>query len=94
MKLPVARAGLGLAMAFLTSAALAAPVQPAATGLGAHARQGAALVERVVFQCVWVRGVRRCRWVQGVPRPEAYPTGSRDWWRAMEDWGRSGGSRR
>ena len=92
MKSLVAGVAAGLALSLLPVAAMAAPVSPAVSGLAADARAGS-FVERVVFQCVWVRGVRRCRWVQGVPRPESYRTGSPDWWRAMEDWGRSGNRR-
>jgi len=77
-------------------------LQPVAAGatsvtgvadLAAAARTGA-LVEKAVFHCVVVNGVRRCRWIQGPPRPEWYATGSPEWWRAMEDWGRAGAGRR
>ena len=93
MRSLVVGAWAALALSLLPAAAFAAPLPPVAAGLAAEARANSS-VERVVFQCVWVRGVRRCRWVQGVPRPEAYPTGSPEWWRAMQDWGRTGGGRR
>lgn len=93
MKSFVAAAAAAVALFVLPAAALAAPATSATIGLAGEARTHSS-VARVVFQCVWVRGVRRCRWVQGVPRPESYPTGSQEWWRAMNDWGRAGGSRR
>ena len=93
MKSLVVGAAAGLALSLLPAVAFAAPAPSAAAGLAAEARANSS-VERVVLECVWIRGVRRCRWVQGVPRPEAYPTGSQEWWRAMQDWGRAGGSRR
>jgi len=34
------------------------------------------------------------RYYSGPLRPEAYPTGSREWWQAMEQWGRAGAGRR
>jgi hypothetical protein len=60
----------------------------------AEQARGGALVEKTVFECVVIHGVRHCRWVQGLPRPEDYRTGSPEWWRAMEDWGRVGAGRR
>ena len=73
--------------------ASAAPSLAGAAPMGAEAREGS-LVEKTVVHCWWQRGVRRCRWVQGVPPPEAYRTGTAEWWRAMQDWGRTGGGRR
>ena len=81
----------GAALLSLQAVAVqAAPVAALAGGLPAEARTGS-FVQKTVFHCVTYRGKRRCRWVQGLPRPEAYPTGSTAWWRAMEDWGRTGG---
>jgi hypothetical protein len=74
-------------------AAQAAPAAPVAVPLASAAGSGS-MVEKTVFHCVVVNGVRRCRWVQGPPRPEWYTAGSPEWWRAMEDWGRAGAGRR
>jgi hypothetical protein len=84
--------GGAVLLSILTMPAMAAPGS-AVSGLAGEAR-GGSLVEPTVFTCSWYRGKRRCRWVQGLPRPEAYRTGTPEWWRAMEDWGRTGGFRR
>ncbi len=93
MKLLVVGAAAGLALSLLPAVAVAAPAPSLVAGLAAEARANSS-VERVALECIWSRGVRRCRLVQGLPRPEAYPTGSQAWWRAMQDWGRTGGGRR
>jgi len=93
MKLLMPALAGAMLLAVQPVAVQAGPAPAAAGPLAAEARAGS-FVEKAVFYCEWYRGKRRCRWVQGVPRPEAYPTGSAAWWRAMEDWGRTGGLRR
>jgi hypothetical protein len=93
MKLLLPALAGAMVLAVQPAPASAAPSLAGGSPLAAGVR-AESLVQKTVFQC-WVhRGVRRCRWVQGVPRPEAYRTGSPEWWRAMEDWGRTGGFRR
>jgi hypothetical protein len=90
-----ARRGIaGVAMLVIMPAlASAAPVGTAAGEL-ARAGRTASAVEKAALYCRWHRGVRYCTWGAILP-PEAYPTGSAEWWRAMEAWGRTGnGGRR
>jgi hypothetical protein len=65
----------------------------------------ASIVDKVASRCWWRGGRRYCaRWrgpprvygygyYYGRPRPEAFPTGSSAWWRAMDYEGRGGHGR-
>jgi hypothetical protein len=96
-------AGVAVLVVMLPTAAGATPI--GATGASALAGdRPVQAVEQVAERyCRWRNGVRHCRWSgprvygyydrdyrYGNPRPEAYPTGSAAWWRAMERYGRTG----
>ena len=94
--------------ALLGAASLNANAAPASAASDMRsAVQQTSQVEKAAYRrCRWRNGVRRCAWVQtdpdayedgyyyyGRPRPEAYPTGSTAWWRAMDYEGRGGHGR-
>ena len=88
----------------LAAGSLGASAAPASTVANMQsAAQQMSPVDNVDYRrCRRVNGVKRCRWVEtddyefyvGRPRPEAFPTGSTAWWRAMDYEGRGGHSRR
>jgi hypothetical protein len=93
-------------IAFLGVASIAATAAPATSGshLRAMAQQNSVVDQVAYRQCCWRKGVKRCGWVDepgverygyyyGRPRPEAFPTGSTAWWRAMDSEGRGGHGR-
>lgn len=84
------------------ASAQAAPVGNAA-GMRT-ATPAASVVEKAAYRnCRWRNGARHCHrrgdgprvygYSYGRPRPEAFPTGSAAWWRAMDYEGRGGHGR-
>jgi hypothetical protein len=92
MRLTIALLGAAGALA------LAALPLEAAPAVDAAALRAEALVEAAAYRRCWVsEGRRQCRWVeeriggyQSQERPEAYATGSSQWWRAMDRESRGG----
>jgi len=91
--------------AMCSTASLAASAAPASnSGYVGSAAQHETVVEKAAHRrCWWREGRRYCRLVErrdygvdlyvGRPRPEAFPTGSTAWWRAMDYEGRGGHGR-
>ena len=91
----------------LGAASVAASAAPASNAADIRsANQQISAVEKAADRrCWWRNGVRRCAWNRsrprvygygyyyGRPRPEAFPTGSTAWWRAMDYEGRGGHGR-
>jgi len=83
-----------------TASVNAAPAS--STALMKRTVQQASVVDQVAYRCWWQDGERFCGrrgprgygYDYGRPRPEAFPTGSTAWWRAMDYEGRGGHGRR
>lgn len=89
--------------AFLCGASLSVSAAPAggATAMRSTLQQSSVVEKAADRRCWWRDGVRHCSrrgarvygYYYGRPRPEAFPTGSTAWWRAMDLEGRGGHGR-
>lgn len=93
--------------AVLAAAPLAAQAAPASNAFGLRSGDASMFEKAAYRRCWWRDGRRHCRRVEverrprvygyryyyGRPRPEDFPTGSTEWWRAMDYEGRGGHGR-